>query len=138
RPALCSIIVLSGVFHGSPICSGFVPLIFVWLIAIHISVMLSLSSRAGRKGTQDARKDLSANQKTHESELLFRPLPKAARMVAAGAGGSGARTIASLKGRQEKASGGDRPHPRDFGDTGRLSDRNRARLRHRRRRDGAV
>src|ERR1700730_8711393 len=94
------------------------------------------SDEAERK--QDDRKGLSARTETYESELLVRPLQEASWMVAASAGGGCTGPVAPLQGRQGEASGGHRSHATDPGNSKRLQDWDRARIRHWCRGDGAL
>ena len=70
--------------------------------------------------------------------LLVRPLRQAPRLDPASPHRRRSRPLAPRQARQGEAQARDRPDPRGPGRAGRLPHRHRARLRHRRRRDGAV
>ena len=73
-----------------------------------------------------------------KSQFFLWSLRQAPRLVARSAEACRARPLAPRQARQDQARAGDRPHPRNARGAGRLPDRHRAGLRHRRGRDGAV
>ena len=73
-----------------------------------------------------------------KSLLLFRPMRQAPRLVPHSPERSGPRPFASRKAWQSQAQARDRPHSRSAGRSRRLPHRDHPRLRHRRRRDGAL